>query len=629
MKKSVFLKNAKLLALFVMVCSFFIGCSNIISTSNDSSDSSSIASVSEIERLALIALSENYTTSVSEMEKNLIDFISDNSSDSNDSSRSADSKSYTISLSKQDSVPVLFSQTKSKSERSCSESTTETDVPIYFYDIANKTDENTKDLAIMTTDRRIGSLLAYIENCSVEDLNDASDGNPAAIFYANLPGYIKTIADIWNKYITEDYLDAVRNALPVRSVETTVVTSHKYGYKDWKCLSKNEDSVITKNVAKNISQTNYKDIVWSNLRYKFNGCGPVAAMQIQCFHRFPEQISIDVCDEDGINYMGNSIWSNTSFAQMLNTDDFSDAPYVLYKSYKAKKEVASDIKKYIDTHPEVSSDELKIYLEEKVRDKANEAETEKLIYEKSNKSLREYMRYRCDLEKSNEYNTYLSKLNLLSIEDIYSKTNNDIDLYNKSAKTQQKRLPNKWYEDYMNLCALMYQTVKGMNAVETESGTSVTTESLPIYLKSVGYIGDDICSYSFSEVKKSIDSGYPIPIRGGTGKYIDNGEEKEAGHYWVIDGYARYYCSYYEGDKDNIIGNMTADYVHVNWGWSGNYNGYYMSGVFDSNYLPFVRSEKDVYSTSKNRSVTDEAYSNEKGYYQHNLLMVPNLHPNR
>lgn len=132
MKKSVFLKNAKLLALFVMVCSFFIGCSNIISTSNDSSDSSSIASVSEIERLALIALSENYTTSVSEMEKNLIDFISDNSSDSNDSSRSADSKSYTISLSKLDSVPVLFSQTQNQSERSCSESTTETDVPIYI-----------------------------------------------------------------------------------------------------------------------------------------------------------------------------------------------------------------------------------------------------------------------------------------------------------------------------------------------------------------------------------------------------------------------------------------------------------------------------------------------------------------
>ena len=363
MKKSVFLKNAKLLSLFVMVCSFFIGCSNIISTSNDSSDSSSIASVSEIERLALIALSENYTTSVSEMEKNLIDFISDNSSDSNDSSRSADSKSYTISLSKQDSVPVLFSQTQNQSERSCSESTTETDVPIYFYDIANKTDAKTKDLAIMTTDRRIGSLLAYIENCSVEDLNDASDGNPAAIFYANLPGYIKTIADIWNEYITEDYLDSVRNALPVRSAETTIVTSHKYGYKDWKCLSKNEDSVITKSVAKNISQTNYKDIVWSNLRYKLNGCGPVAAMQIQCFHKFPEQISIDVCDEDGINYMGKAIWSNTSLVYMLDTNDFSKNEYVLYKKYKARKEVSSDIKKYIDAHPDVSSDELRIYLD--------------------------------------------------------------------------------------------------------------------------------------------------------------------------------------------------------------------------------------------------------------------------
>ena len=38
MKKSVFLKNAKLLALFVMVCSFFIGCSNDDNAIDETSD---------------------------------------------------------------------------------------------------------------------------------------------------------------------------------------------------------------------------------------------------------------------------------------------------------------------------------------------------------------------------------------------------------------------------------------------------------------------------------------------------------------------------------------------------------------------------------------------------------------
>lgn len=52
------------------------------------------------------------------------------------------------------------------------------------------------------------------------------------------------------------------------------------------------------------------------------------------------------------------------------------------------------------------------------------------------------------------------------------------------------------------------------------------------------------------------------------------------------------------------------DYVHVNWGWDGEDNGFYLSGVFNC--------------ANKNRVIP--SYGNKSLYnFQYNLTMFPNI----
>ena len=69
---------------------------------------------------------------------------------------------------------------------------------------------------------------------------------------------------------------------------------------------------------------------------------------------------------------------------------------------------------------------------------------------------------------------------------------------------------------------------------------------------------------------KSLDSGCPVFMSAVAG-IVD-------GHAWVIDGYKiRNYTSP-EGRIDK-----TQNIVHCNWGWLGNSNGYFVSGIFKTN----------------------------------------------
>lgn len=76
--------------------------------------------------------------------------------------------------------------------------------------------------------------------------------------------------------------------------------------------------------------------------------------------------------------------------------------------------------------------------------------------------------------------------------------------------------------------------------------------------------------YNENTVMKSLDSGCPVFMSAVAG-IVD-------GHAWVIDGYKiRNYTSP-EGRIDK-----TQNIVHCNWGWLGNSNGYFVSGIFKTN----------------------------------------------
>lgn len=70
-----------------------------------------------------------------------------------------------------------------------------------------------------------------------------------------------------------------------------------------------------------------------------------------------------------------------------------------------------------------------------------------------------------------------------------------------------------------------------------------------------------------------------------------------SGHCWVVDGYINYLIrTYNRHTEPATITVKTTNYVHVNWGYDGQNNGYYLDNVFnfskyhelDSSYHPSI-----------------------------------------
>ena len=106
--------------------------------------------------------------------------------------------------------------------------------------------------------------------------------------------------------------------------------------------------------------------------------------------------------------------------------------------------------------------------------------------------------------------------------------------------------------------------------------------------KSLGYNVGNIIEYlSVYNIRKDILANRPVYISGCDSSAKDNC------HAWVLDGYMkkeketleyRYIdCSGFYGQKEEIRGSITEDFVHCNFGWSGNSSGWYRVDVFDTN----------------------------------------------
>lgn len=85
-----------------------------------------------------------------------------------------------------------------------------------------------------------------------------------------------------------------------------------------------------------------------------------------------------------------------------------------------------------------------------------------------------------------------------------------------------------------------------------------------------------ISSYSFSIIANNIDSNRPCLIGGE--------DSSENGHTWVIDGYkstSKTYKYYHQSTLELCSTDTeTVSYVHCNWGWSGESNGFFLDRAF-------------------------------------------------
>ena len=106
--------------------------------------------------------------------------------------------------------------------------------------------------------------------------------------------------------------------------------------------------------------------------------------------------------------------------------------------------------------------------------------------------------------------------------------------------------------------------------------TSTTQSGMLSCLMDYGYdVTTSWLSYSQSSLVSSLNSSRPVIMIGQTTDSI--------GHAWVVDGYKYYKITktYTFGDYPDEI--TYSYYNHINWGWDGRANGYFLQNVFSTN----------------------------------------------
>ncbi|HMM02754.1 MULTISPECIES: C10 family peptidase [unclassified Dysgonomonas] len=129
------------------------------------------------------------------------------------------------------------------------------------------------------------------------------------------------------------------------------------------------------------------------------------------------------------------------------------------------------------------------------------------------------------------------------------------------------------------------------------------------WLKSLGFEGGEKSGYDFYRVKSSLDfrriayaEGYSLKVKNKLLGLITTSTTYKEGHAWNYDGYVQQkqrmetiVVSKSTGaiarGTQPVISYIYRDLVHVNWGWGGDKNGYYASGVFDATQDPVAFSD--------------------------------------
>lgn len=188
---------------------------------------------------------------------------------------------------------------------------------------------------------------------------------------------------------------------------------------------------------------------------------------------------------------------------------------------------------------------------------------------------------------------------------------------------------NKIYTiDYTNQAARLLRTIGDLLENNWgESSTTADTNNSCKVLKQMGYQAPkELSAYNTDTLLMSLFFRRPVIVRGQDEKIFQDGKwEYKNGHAWIVDGYTRQ-----TGTKTTFrrgrrrVEHLERVLFHCNWGWYGQYNGYFESGVFDCK-MPVIsdNSEEDKKIHSGRRG-GEHAF-----YFQYNLQCIPNIRPLR
>lgn len=90
-------------------------------------------------------------------------------------------------------------------------------------------------------------------------------------------------------------------------------------------------------------------------------------------------------------------------------------------------------------------------------------------------------------------------------------------------------------------------------------------------------------NYNYQTVVSNIQANRPVLL---------SGSNSSAGHMWVCEGYRRHFICFGDGTGGGV------EYLHLymNWGWSGNHNGWYSFNNFNPNGTNYNNNKKMTYN---------------------------------
>lgn len=117
-----------------------------------------------------------------------------------------------------------------------------------------------------------------------------------------------------------------------------------------------------------------------------------------------------------------------------------------------------------------------------------------------------------------------------------------------------------------SMARLLYYVAEDIETVFTENSSYTYPSNAFNLCKDLGYtIPTNYASYKFDKIIDYLCNDYIVFL-------VGYGENYEGGHAWVGDG-----CSYCVDEN----GQMTNAYIHCDWGWNGEGNGYFNGSVFN------------------------------------------------
>lgn len=302
----------------------------------------------------------------------------------------------------------------------------------------------------------------------------------------------------------------------------------------------------------------------------------------------------------------------------------------------------------IDTTQEIDDSGLILFLEH----------LENYLAEKNDTVFNYYEDYKETLSKkyhkTTEYNFYSPQGGYCSVKwgqgypyNKYCKYKKEGDTYTGCVATALAQLLstykfpetyNGYIFDWNNMIAgknddkvarLMQQLGLSQNLAmkygEESSGSSI--EKIPRTLKNLGFSNSgDVVGYDFDKVISELKKGNSVVAAGFA--HIKNKGKKilgirvsnttyASGHDWLIHGAftltTKIHSTHSKPHNTTTIDN----YVLCNWGWDGSSDGYYLSGVFDTN--KSVAYDENFYPKSLSKN-TEEDY-----YYQYKLRIIINV----